>query len=129
MATVVPSHVDSPRDGIGGIFGFMNYNVQGGGPITEVRRHILRRMYNEEFSVQTGSPNARYVDEFGTPASIERFEKMVRFFQGNLNRFGNRSTPAWIECIEKWEEDHDWFIETFGNEHGFSLVHESPEER
>ena len=121
MVTEVPPHVNSPGDGLGGLFGFMNYNVQGGGPNVDVRRHILRRMYDEEFVVQPGSPNASYVAEFGSPGSVERLEKMLRFFQGNLGRYGNRATPAWIECIEKWEEDHDWFVETLGEEYGYSL--------
>ena len=119
MDIPVPPHITG-ADGGGksGIFGFMHYNVRGGGPNEDVRHHHLGRIYEANFIVGPDAGNGDYVREFGEPKSVERFDKMERFLDSQIQRYGNRAGAAWQECIDKWEADVEWLVDTFGAEHG-----------
>jgi hypothetical protein len=111
----VPPYVNGANSGIKGIFNFMHYNVAKGGPNEIVRRNNLKTIFNANFKVLPDAPNAGYVAEYGEPNSLMRFEKMLRFFDTNLKLKKNKTTDAWIDCLEKWESDHDWFVDEFGS--------------
>jgi len=119
MQVIVPLHVNGANGGTNGLFSHMHYSVNRNGPNDKVRRHNLVRIFDTTFIVQAKAPNADYISEFGEPSSIERYEKMLRFFDSNLQRFGNRTSAAWLDCLDKWGSDVDWC-----NENTFS-VHQS----
>tara|TARA_B110000438_G_scaffold276578_1_gene298499 strand:- start:1287 stop:1655 length:369 start_codon:yes stop_codon:yes gene_type:complete len=122
MQEVIPPHVNGADGGVKGLFAHMHYSADAKGPNDTVRRHRLSRIFETTFLVQSGAPNADYIAEFGNPNSQQRFEKMLRFLDSNLQRFGNRTTPAWLDCLEKWSSDADWLVEEFGSEFGYVLV-------
>ena len=120
----IPNHVNSSKGAGVGIFGFMNYSAEGGGPNDEVRRHNLTQIWNANFIVQPGSNNAEYISEFGDPCSEIRGVKMYHFLESQINsaiKLGNNS-PAWQECIRKWDTDLEWFIDNYG--HHFGAINE-----
>ena len=117
----MPPHVDGADGGVKGLFSHMLYSVDKDGPSKSVRHHHLSRIFQTSFIVQPDAPNANYVAEFGDPCTIERFEKMLRFLKSNLNRFGNQTSNAWNDCLEKWSIDHDWLIEIYGSQFGYKF--------
>lgn len=121
MEVIVPPHVDGAMNGIEGLFSFMHYSVEGGGPNDSVRRSNLSKIFKAEFKVQPDASNAGYVAEFGKPESRTRFEKMERFLDSNLTKFANKTSNAWLNCLEKWGSDYDWLIEQFGEQFGYVL--------
>ena len=121
MEEIIPPHVNGADGGIKGLFSHMHYSADRNGPNDNVRRHHLTRIFNTTFIVQPDAPNADYVAEFGEPSSEERFEKMRRFLDSNLQRFGGKTSPAWLDCLNKWSSDADWLIEEFGSQFGYQL--------
>ena len=121
MEEIIPPYVDGANAGVKGLFSHMLYSVDAKGPTTPVRRHHLRRIFESKFIVAEGAPNADYVAGFGEPCSKERFEKMLRFLDTNLQLFGGQNTPAWHDCLDKWSSDADWLVEEFGAEFGYVL--------
>ena len=121
MEENIPPHVNGADGGIKGLFSYMHYSVDKNGPNDKVRRHNLTRIFNTKFIVQPGSPNSDYIAEFGEPSTIERFEKMLRFFDSNLQRFGNQNSNAWLDCLDKWGSDADWLVLNFGSQFGYQL--------
>ena len=121
MEEIIPPDVNSADDGVRGLFAHMHYSADAKGPTEMVRQHLLSRIFETTFLVQPGARNADYIAEFGDPTSKQRFEKMLRFLDSNLHRFGNHTTPAWLDCLDKWSSDYDWLVETFGLEFGYVL--------
>ena len=121
MEERIPPHVNGADDGIKGLFAHMHYSADAKGPNDSVRRHNLTRIFETTFLVLPDAPNADYIAEFGEPTSKQRFEKMLRFLDSNLRRYGNHSTPAWLDCLDKWGSDYDWFVEEYGSEFGCEL--------
>ena len=119
MEEIIPTHVNGADGGVNGLFAHMLYSVDRNGPNDTVRRHRLTRIFNTTFLVQPDAPNADYIAEFGPPSSEERFEKMLRFLDSNLERFGGQTSPAWLDCLDKWGSDYDWFVEEYGSEFGY----------
>ena len=99
----------------------MLYSADAKGPNTPVRRHHLKRIFECKFIVEIGAPNADYVAEFGEPCTKQRFKKMLRFLDSNLQRYGNQNSPAWLDCLDKWGSDVDWLVQEFGSEFGYEL--------
>ena len=121
MEEIIPPYVDGATSGVKGPFAHMLYSVEAKGPTTPVRRHHLKRIFESKFLVEKGAPNAGYVAEFGEPKSKDRFEKMLRFLDSNLQRYGNQNTPAWLDCLDKWSSDADWLVEEYGADFGYLL--------
>ena len=118
MKEIMPPHVNGAGKGVIGLLRYLNYNVESGGPNDLVRRSRLEYIYSCELLVEPGTANAKYVAEFGESSSEERFEKIVRVIESNLDRFSGNTSNAWLECIRKWEDDLDWFFQKFGERHG-----------
>jgi hypothetical protein len=119
MATEeVPPHVNGAQKGVIGLLGHLHYNVSKEGPNQSVRQARLRYIYGVKLITGTKSDNSSYVAEFGDPETDQRYYKIKRVIEGNLDRFGDRQTQAWIDCVEKWEDDIEWFVKTFGENHG-----------
>lgn len=121
MEERIPPHVDGVDGAVKGLFAHMHYSADSKGPNDSVRRHHLTRIFQTTFLVESGAPNADYIAEFGDPSSKERFDKMLRFIDSNLQRFGNQTTPKWLNCLDKWSSDADWLVEEFGSEFGYVL--------
>jgi len=121
MEKIIPPHINGANGGIKGLFAHMHYSADAKGPNELVRRRHLTRIFQTTFVVGAEAPNVEYIAEFGEPSSKERFEKMLRFLDSNLQRFGNKNTPAWQDCLDKWASDADWLIEEFGSEFGYEL--------
>jgi hypothetical protein len=121
MEEIIPPHVNDANDGVNGLFSHMHYTVDAKGPNEKVRRHHLIRIFETTFLVQQGAPNTDYIAQFGDPASKQRFEKMMRFLDSNLQRFGSHNTPAWLDCLDKWDSDAEWLVREFGSEFGHEL--------
>jgi len=117
----VPANLTGVDGGGKGLFKHMNYYVSKGGPNEIVRRCNLRRILNSKFNVLEDASNADYIGEYGEPNSLTRFKKMLRFFDTNLTFKKNKTTDAWIDCLEKWESDVDWFVEEFGSKFNYKL--------
>ena len=114
----IPPHVNGAQKGVKGLLGHLHYRVDKDGPNQTVRRSRLSYVYKVELITGKNAANADYIAEFGDPESDKRYNKMKRFIEGNLDKFGDNQTPAWIDCIEKWEDDIEWFVKTFGKDHG-----------
>ena len=121
MEEIIPPHVNGADGGTKGLFSHMHYSADRNSPNDTVRRHHLTRIFNTTFIVQPDAPNADYIAEFGEPSSKERFEKMLRFLDSNLKRYASKSSPAWIDCLDKWGSDADWLIDEFGSQFGYQL--------
>ncbi len=121
MEEIIPPNITGADGGVKGLFAHMHYSADGKGPNDSVRRHHLRRIFETTFLVEPGAPNADYIDEFGDPASKQRFKKMLRFLDSNIQRFGSHTTPAWLLCVDKWSSDVDWLVEEFGSEFGYKF--------
>jgi len=121
MDEIVPPFVTSHEGGGKGLFSFMHYSVDKGGPNDTVRRHNMRKIFETTFTTEPGADNASYVAEYGEPCTIYRFEKMLRFLDTNLRRHGSKTSPGWLDCLDKWGSDVDWLIETFGSQFGYEL--------
>ena len=121
MEEIIPSHVNGADDGVKGLFAYMHYSADRNGPNDKVRRHHLTRIFKTTFLVQPDALNADYIAEFGEPSSKERFENMLRFLDSNLKRYARQSSPAWLDCLDKWGSDADWLIDEFGSQFGYQL--------
>jgi hypothetical protein len=121
MDEIIPPHVNGADGGVEGLFAHMHYSVDAKGPDDSVRRSNLTRIFKTKLRVQPGAPNADYIAEFGDPNTRQRFKKMLRFLDSNLRRFDNHTTPAWLDCLDKWGFDYNWFVEEFGSEFGYVL--------
>ena len=115
----IPPFVNSAHSGTKGLFKHMNYRVSAGGPNAHGRHRILSVIYTSDFVVPAGAINKSYIDEFGPPMSLKRFQKMLRFIDTNIKNYQNKTADGWIKCVDKWSEDADWIIETYGAEHGY----------
>jgi hypothetical protein len=121
MEEIIPPHVNGADGGVKGLFAYMHYSADRNGPNDKVRRHHLTRIFKTTFLVQPDALNADYIAEFGVPYSRQRFKKMLRFLDSNLRRFGNHTTTAWLDCLDKWSFDYNWFVKEFGSEFGYVL--------
>ena len=121
MEVIVPPYVDKAGDGTQGLFSYMHYSVDKNGPNHSVRQSRLTKIFNTDFKVNPGAPNANYINEFGEPSSKKRFDKMERFLDSNSQRYKNMNTPAWLDCLYKWAEDYNWLVKEFGPQFGYEL--------
>ena len=121
MREIIPPTVNGAKSGVNGMLSHFHYNVRAKGPNRDVRRACLTKVYQTEFQCPPTAPNYEYVQEFGSPRSRERFMKIFNIINSNLDTFGSNTSNAWINCLDKWEEDIIWFVAEFGVAHNIVL--------
>ena len=114
----IPPHVNGANKGVVGLLGYLRYNVTKDGPNQSGRQSRLKYIYEVQLITGSNSDNASYIAEFGEPESDKRYYKIRRFLQSNIEKYANRHSQGWLDCIEKWEDDIEWFVDTFGKNHG-----------
>jgi hypothetical protein len=57
-----------------------------------------------------GSP--AYRDEWGTPKSPKRYQKLIHFFEGQLNNSANAEKP---QAMIEWAEDREWAQQNYAH--------------
>ncbi len=114
----IPPHVNGANKGVVGLLGYLRYNVTKDGPNQSGRQSRLKYIYEVQLITGSNSDNASYIAEFGEPESDKRYYKIKRFLESNLDKYGDRDSQGWRDCVEKWEDDIEWFVNTFGKDHG-----------
>ena len=88
----------------------LGYRVGVNGERTPVRRKILSRALEGQLPL-VGSP--AYAYEWGTPNSTKRYQKLVHFFESQINNPANHNKPNMEKAMIEWCEDLEWVRKTY----------------
>jgi len=100
----------TPNDGMLATLGYRVGIVNG--EKAPIRRQILKHVLELQLPM-VGSP--AYTDEWGTPKSSKRYEKLIRFLESQLNNPGNNDRPNMEKAMIEWREDLEWVQRTYAH--------------
>jgi hypothetical protein len=97
----------------------MGYHVgDTEGETTPIRRQILKQLLERQLPM-VKSP--AYTDEWGTPNSLQRYRKLVRVLENQLNNPHNSSRPNMERSMIEWREDLEWIQANFSHIFGLDI--------
>lgn len=99
-----------PNDGMLATLGYRVGSVNG--EKTLIRRQILKNLIERQLPM-VSSP--AYTDEWGTPNSSKRYEKLIRFLESQLSNPGNIDRSNMAKAMIEWQEDLEWVRKTFAH--------------
>ena len=96
-----------------GVLAAAGYHVGRGGLDRERRRAILSWVFEAPVTALPKVGDPAYLAEWGAPSSAQRFSKIANcLFAFAQNGLARPDQPR--EAIEDWEEDLQWFYDSYG---------------
>lgn len=92
----------------------MGYRVGKSGKSADVRRNILRRVY--EVSREQVAPEiAPYLDGWGGAATPQRLNRMINTVTRNIQRAQSKKRADQSQAISDWKRDISWMRRNLGH--------------
>ena len=99
-----------PQTGMLATLGYHVGNTEG--IKTPIRRRILKHLLERQLPM-VQSP--AYTDEWGAPNSSQRYKKLIRFLESQLDNPHNNNRPNMERSMIEWREDVEWIQTTFSH--------------